>query len=50
MHYKYIEATYSNVKFLFKDIDSLGYEIKTDDVYKDFYKKIRNFLILSIKM
>ena len=39
-HYNYIKAKYynNNVKWLFTDTDSLVYEIKIDDVYKDFYK------------
>ena len=35
-HYKYIKRK-SNAKLLFRDTDSLVYEIKTDDVYEDFY-------------
>ena len=35
-HYKNIEKKY-NSKLLFKDADSLVYEIETKDVYKDFY-------------
>ena len=35
-HYKNIERKY-NSKLLFKDADSLVYEIETKDVYKDFY-------------
>ena len=38
-HYKYVGRKYDNyVKFLFRDSDSLFYEIKTDDVCEDFYK------------
>ena len=38
-HYGYINPTYgTNAKLLFTDTDSLCYEIKSDDVYKDFYK------------
>ena len=36
-HYKYIKRRY-DAKLLFKDTDSLVYEIKTDDVYEQFYK------------
>ena len=36
-HYKYIKIKY-NAKLLFTDTDSLVYEIKTDDVYEDFYE------------
>ena len=35
-HYKYIKNTF-NAKLLFTDTDSLVYEIKTEDVYEDFY-------------
>ena len=35
-HYKYIENKF-NTKLLFTDTDSLVYEIKTKDVYEDFY-------------
>ena len=36
-HYKYIKNKYS-ANLLFTDIDSLVYEIKTEDGYEDFYK------------
>ena len=36
-HYKYIKRKY-DAKLLFTDTDSLVYEIKTEDVYEDFYK------------
>ena len=36
-HYNYIKRTY-DAKLLFRDTDSLVYEIKTNDVYEDFYK------------
>ena len=36
-HYDYIENKYgNNSRLLFTDIDSLMYEIKTEDVYEDF--------------
>ena len=35
-HYKYIKSK-SDAKLLFTDTESLVYEIKTEDVYKDFY-------------
>ena len=39
-HYKYIGIKYSSsAKLLFKDIDSLVYEIKTNDVYEGFYEE-----------
>ena len=36
-HYKYIKSK-SDAKLLFTDTDSLVYEIKTKDVYEDFYQ------------
>ena len=36
-HYKYNKSKYS-ANLLFTDTDSSVYEIKTGDVYKDFYK------------
>ena len=36
-HYKYIKRK-CNAKLLFTDTDSLVYEIKTEDVYEDFYE------------
>ena len=36
MYYEYIKNTF-DAKLLFTDRDSLVYEIKTEDVYKDFY-------------
>ena len=36
-HYNYIKGTYGNrAKLLFTDTDSLTYEIRTEDAYKDF--------------
>ena len=36
-HYDYIENKYDNKsKPLFRETDSLMYEIKTEDVYEDF--------------
>ena len=35
-HYKYIKNKFYT-KLLFTDTDSLVYEIKTEDVYEDFY-------------
>ena len=35
-HYKYIKNIF-DAKLLFTDTDSLVYEIKTKDVYEDFY-------------
>ena len=38
-HYNYIKKKYMDkCKLLFTDTDSLCYEIKTKDAYKDFYK------------
>ena len=36
-HYKYIWSKF-DAKLLFTDTDSLVYEIKTEDVYEDFYQ------------
>ena len=36
-HYKYIKSKFDG-KLLFTDTDSLAYEIKTKDVYEDFYQ------------
>ena len=36
-HYKYIKSKF-NAKLLFTDTESLVYEIKTKDVYEDFYQ------------
>ena len=36
-HYNYIKRKF-NSKLLFTDTCSSTYEIKTDDVYEDFYK------------
>ena len=39
-HYKCIGTKYdSSAKFSFTDTGSLVYEIETDNVYEDFYKK-----------
>ena len=43
-HYNYIKKNYGDKsKLLFTETDSLTYEIKTDDVYKDFQKEKRMF-------
>ena len=36
-HYKYIKSKF-DAKLLFTDTDTLVYEIKTEDVYEDFYQ------------
>ena len=36
-HYKYIKIKF-DAKLLFPDTNSLVYEIKTEDVYEDFYR------------
>ena len=41
-HYKYIKSK-SDAKLLLTDTDSLVYEIKTEDVYEDFYQE-KNFV------
>ena len=50
--YNFIENKYgNNSKLLFTDTDGLMYEIKTDDVFKDFYsdKEMLDFSIYSTK-
>ena len=37
IHYKYIKIKL-NAKLFFTDTESLVYEIKTEDVYEDFYQ------------
>lgn len=37
-HYKFKEFYNDNVKLLFTDTDSLAYMVKTEDIYKDFWK------------
>ena len=46
-HYYYIKTKYrDNAKLLFTDTDSLSYEIKTKDFYKDINPTLRNGLTL----
>ena len=43
-HHNYIKEIYGNkAKLLFTDTDSLTYEIKAKDVYKDFFKDKKRF-------
>ena len=43
-HYNYIKKEYgSRAKLLFTDTDSLTYEIETEDVYKDLWKRKEHF-------
>ena len=44
-HYKYIKSKF-DAKLLFTDTDSLVYEIKTKDVYEDFYQ-VKNLFDFS---
>ena len=37
VHYNFIKKKF-NPELLFTDTDSLTYEIKSEDVYKEFYK------------
>ena len=51
-HYDYIKNKYcNNSKLIFTDTDNLIYEIKPEDVYKDFSKdkEMFNFSNYSIK-
>ena len=41
-HYNYMLKKY-NIKLMFTDTDSLCYEIKTDDVYKDLFQDKKLF-------
>ena len=58
-HYNFIENNF-NAELLFTDTESFAYEIKSENVYEEFYKrkdlfdfsnysKIQSFLILLIK-
>ena len=44
-HYKYIKSEF-DPKLLFTDTETLVYEIKTEDVYEDFYQD-KNFIDFS---
>ena len=48
-HYKYILKRYDkkNIRLMFTDTDSLFYEIKTEDVYKDLYEKDKKYFDTS---
>ena len=51
--FDYIKSKYDNEsKLLFTDTDSLMYEIKTEDVYKDFSseKEMSGFIDYSTKL
>ena len=45
IRYKYVKSIF-DAKLLFTDTDSLVYEIKTEDVYEDFYED-KNFFDFS---
>lgn len=48
-HYNYIKEKYGNdAKLLFTDIDSLMYEIITNDIYKELFDMIKIYLIIVI--
>ena len=44
-HYSYIKQKYPDLTLLFTDTDSFTYQIRTDNVYEDFYadKHLFNF-------
>ena len=47
-HYNYINTKYwDNAKLLFTDIDSLAYEIKSQDFYKNINPKIEKLFDTS---
>ena len=46
-HYKYLKSKFDD-KLLFTDSDSLVYEIKTEDVYDDFYQDKNFFVLVTI--
>ena len=49
-HYNYIKNKYgNNSRLLLTDIDTLIYEIKTEDVYKDFSKIKKCFISVVIQ-
>ena len=49
-HYNFIKKNF-NPELLFTDTDSLTYEIKSEDVYKEFYKwKFCSILVIILKI
>ena len=49
-HYDYIKKKYGdNARLLFTDTDSLCYEIKTENIYKDMYKNKELFDLSDIR-
>ena len=50
-HYDYIKKKYSNnSRLLFTDTDSLIYEIKTEDVYGEYSKDNKFFILVIIQV
>ena len=50
-HYHYFKSKYgSNLVLLFTDTDSLMYEIKTENVHKDFSKNQKIFDLVIIQL
>ena len=48
-HCSYIKDSYGKkASLLFTDTDSLVYEIKTNDAYKDFYRKNIYFILVDV--
>ena len=48
-HYNFIKKNF-NAELSFTDTNSLTYEIKSKDVYEEFFKQIERFLMRLIKM
>ena len=46
-HYNFIKKNF-NAEFLFTDTDSLTYEIKSKNVYEEFFKSGKIYLTLVI--
>jgi len=49
-HYNYMKVNYLNCNLLYTDTDSLVYNIKTDDLYKDMYDNKDKFDLSNSKI